>query len=270
MRLSRTHRTIDSTRLPVMLAATIATIATLAVPVSSAAASASAATAIGPGDLPACQHFYTGPIPTRPIVGGTDPGTLAPPVDLSSRLPAPTGISGSLNADGTVTFTFNRVPGAVAYRAFRNGQALQWIDDWGQSSFLVTDSAPCQNANYQVYAMSEDDTDPTAIGQISTAYVVGADDQLAPYSIPAGTQFTYTITSYNDTGQTALGYNAGLGFCAVDARYIPWGTRFTVPGYGSCYAADIGDWIEGNIVDVWLPGDEANNWGVQQQTITVN
>ena len=161
-------------------------------------------------------------------------------------------------------------PGAVAYRAFKNGQALQWIDDWGQPSFLVTDSAPCQNANYQVYAMSADNTDPSAIGQISTAYRVGGDNQLAPYSIPSGTTFTYTITSYNDGGQTALGYNAGLGFCAVDARTIPWGTRFTVPGYGSCYAADIGDWIEGSITDVWLPGGEANNWGVQQQTITIN
>jgi hypothetical protein len=44
-------------------------------------------------------------------------------------------------------FTFSRVPGAVAYRAFRNGQALQWISDWGQASFLVTDASPCQNAN---------------------------------------------------------------------------------------------------------------------------
>ncbi len=245
-------------------------IAALGVLVAPASTAGPARPAVSPRDLPACPFFYNGPIPTRPIVGGTDPGTLAPPVDISNRLPAPTGISGSLNANGTVTFTFNRVPGAVAYRAFKNGQALQWIDDWGQPSFLVTDSSPCQNANYQVYAMTEDNTDPSAIGQISTAYRVGSDNQLAPYSIPAGTTFTFTVTSYNDGGQTALGYNAGLGFCAVDARIIPWGTRFTVPGYGSCYAADIGDWIEGDITDVWLPGGEANNWGVQQQTITVN
>jgi 3D (Asp-Asp-Asp) domain-containing protein len=265
---SRARRQVGSTRLLVVLCAGIAAVGALIAPTASAATKAGPA--IDPGSLPVCQHFYTGPIPTRPIVGGTDPGTLAPPVDVSNRLPAPTRVSGTLNANGTVTFTFNRVAGAVAYRAFRNGQALQWISDWGQPSFLVTDSAPCQNANYQVYAMSADNTDPSVIGQISTSYQVGSDDQLAPYSIPSGTQFTYTITSYNDGGQTALGYDAGLGFCAVDARYIPWGTRFTVPGYGSCYAADIGDWIEGDIVDVWLPGGEANNWGVQQQTITIN
>ena len=55
----------------------------------------------------------------------------------------------------------------------------------------------------------------------------------------------------------------------MDARYVPLGTRFKVDGYGYCYAADIGLWIQGNIVDVWLPGSEADNWGVQQRTITV-
>jgi hypothetical protein len=98
-------------------------------------------------------------------------------------------------------FTFSRVPGAVAYRAFRNGQALQWISDWGQASFLVTDASPCQNANYQVYAMKGEDNSPASL-------------------------------SYNDLAQAALGYNAGSGICAVDARNIPWGTRFYVPGYG--------------------------------------
>lgn len=260
----KTHRRL---RILTLLSAGIAALGVLIAP----AASASPATAgISPSALPGCPFFYDGPIPTRPIVGGTDPGTLAPPVDLSNRLPAPGGISGSLGANGSVTFTFNRVPGAVAYRAFKNGQALQWIDDWGQPTLTVTDTAPCQNANYQVYAMTEDNTDPSAIGQISVAYRVGANNQLAPYTIPSGTTYTFMITSYNDGGQTALGYNAGLGFCAVDARVIPWGTRFTVPGYGSCYAADIGDWIEGSITDVWLPGGEANNWGVQQQTITIN
>jgi len=28
-------------------------------------------------------------------------------------------------------------------------------------------------------------------------------------------------------------------------------------------------WIQGEIVDVWLPGAEAVNWGVQRRTITV-
>ena len=228
-----------------------------------AAGPASAATS-----FPVCQHFYTGPIPDRPVTGGTDPGTLVPPVDVSSRLPAPGGVSGGVSGS-SVVFTFDRVPGAVAYRAFRNGQALQWISDWGQPTLTVTDNTPCQNANYQIYAMSDASGSEPSIGQISTSYVVGSDDRLAPYSIPRGTVFNYKVTSYNDTGQTALGYYAGPGFCAVDARNIPWGTRFTVPGYGNCYAADIGSWIKDDIVDVWLPGTEANDWGVQQLNLVV-
>jgi hypothetical protein len=51
--------------------------------------------------------------------------------------------------DRQVTFTFNRVPGAVAYRAFRMGKHCR-ISDWGQPGFLVTDASPCQNANYQI------------------------------------------------------------------------------------------------------------------------
>jgi 3D (Asp-Asp-Asp) domain-containing protein len=42
-----------------------------------------------------------------------------------------------------------------------------------------------------------------------------------------------------------------------------------VDGYGLCLAVDIGLWIQGPIVDVWLPGSEANDWGVQQRTITI-
>jgi 3D (Asp-Asp-Asp) domain-containing protein len=220
-------------------------------------------------DLPACQHFYTGPIPERPISGGHGPGPLVDPVNVSGRLPAPTGVSGGLGADGKVTFTFARVPGAVAYRAFRNGQALQWISDWGQASFMVTDASPCQNANYQLYAMTAEDNTPGSLGQISTSYRVNGSNQLAPYAMAKGTTLNYKVTSYNDVAQTALGYSAGPGFCAVDARNIPWGTRFFVPGYGHCYAADIGSWIKDDIVDVWLPGSQADDWGVQGLTLTV-
>ena len=56
----------------------------------------------------------------------------------------------------------------------------------------------------------------------------------------------------------------------MDARIIPWGTRLYVPGYGHCYAADIGSWIKDDIVDVWFPpGPAADNWGIQRLTLTV-
>lgn len=219
--------------------------------------------------LPACQHFYSGPIPDRPVTGGHGPGTLVGAADVGNRLPAPGSVSGGLGADGKVTFTFARVSGAKAYRAFRNGQALQWISDWGQPTLTVTDASPCQNANYQLYAMTAEDNSPGSLGQISTAYRLDGGNRLAAYRIPAGTTLNYRVTSYNDVAQTALGYNAGPGFCAVDARNIPWGTRFSVPGYGECYAADIGSWIKDDIVDVWLPGAQADAWGIQRLTLTV-
>jgi 3D (Asp-Asp-Asp) domain-containing protein len=219
--------------------------------------------------LPACQHFYTGPIPDRSPSPGVGPSPEIGAVSVGGRLPAPGGVVGALNANGTVTFTFNRVGGAQAYRAFRNGQALQWIDDWGQPTLQVTDSSPCQNANYQLLALGDKTGSAALLGQISTAYRVNAGNQLAAFRIPVGTRLTYTITSYNDNGQTALGYTAGAGFCAVDARNIPWGTRFYVPGYGHCFAADIGSWIKGDIADVWLPGTQADNWGVQVRQLVV-
>jgi 3D (Asp-Asp-Asp) domain-containing protein len=234
------------------------------------AATANATTTATNATLPACQHFYTGPIPARSPSPGTGPSPEISAVNISGRLPAPGGVTGGLGANGTVTFTFNRVTGAQAYRAFRNGQALQWIDDWGQPTLTVTDSAPCQNANYQIYAMADKAGSEHALGQISTAYRIDAANNLVPFRIPAGTTFTnYLVTSYNDGGQTASGYNAGAGFCAVDVRNIPWGTKFYVPGYGHCFAADIGSWIKDSIVDVWLPGVQANNWGVQVRTLVV-
>jgi hypothetical protein len=35
------------------------------------------------------------------------------------------------------------------------------------------------------------------------------------------------------------------------------------------YAADLGSWIKDAIVDAWLPGTQADNWGVQQRTLVV-
>jgi 3D (Asp-Asp-Asp) domain-containing protein len=220
--------------------------------------------------LPACQHFYTGTIPERGVSGGHGPGVEAAAYSVSNRLPAPTGVSGGLGVDGKVTFTFAKVPGAVAYRAFRNGQALQWISDWGQASFLVTDPKPCQNAHYQLYAMKAEDNSAASLGQITTSFQLNASNRLAPFSVPKGTKYNYRVSAYNDVAQTALGYNAGSGICAVDARIIPWGTRLFVPGYGHCYAADIGSWIKDDILDVWLPpGNQADNWGIQRLNLVV-
>jgi 3D (Asp-Asp-Asp) domain-containing protein len=222
----------------------------------------------GPGaSLPACPFWSTVTPPARVIGPSHNSTSQGPQISLSGRLPAPSTVTGSLSGS-SVTITFSRVTGATAYRVWRNSQSVGWIDDWGQATLSVTDTAPCRNAHYTVVALRSDASDAST-GALSQPYILADSGVVQPYAIPAGTQYQYEITSYNDPGQTASGYTTALGICAVDTRYIPWGTRFKVDGYGYCYAADIGTWIQGEIVDVWLPGAEAVNWGVQRRTITV-
>lgn len=56
-------------------------------------------------------------------------------------------------------------------------------------------------------------------------------------------------------GTTYTGVRVDHGICAVDPDYIPLGTRFYVPGYGECLAADIGGLINGYDVDLGFPDD---------------
>lgn len=218
--------------------------------------------------LAACQHFSNVVPPERPAGASHNSTTQGPVVDLSGRLPAPGNVRGTL-ASGSVKITFDRVAGAKAYRVWRNSQSVAWIDDWGQAAMSATDTTPCRQATYTVVALRSDGSDAST-GQLSQPYRLEDNGTVQPFALARGTQFTYKITSYNDAGQTASGYTAGLGICAVDTRYIPWGTRLTVDGYGHCYAADIGTWIQGQIIDVWLPGTEADAWGVQSRTVTVD
>jgi 3D (Asp-Asp-Asp) domain-containing protein len=227
-------------------------------------APAGAATASG---LPACKHFSDVKPPNRPPGPSHDSKSKGPKISLAGRLPAPSKVSGTY-AGGKVTITFNRVPGATAYRVWRNAQSVAWVSDWGQPALTAVDTHPCRHGNYTIVALRSDAGDAST-GQLSGAYRLEDRGVLAPFRLAAGTKLSYKVTSYNDGGLTASGYRAGLGKCAVDARFIPLGTRFQVAGYGWCYAADIGLWIQGSIVDIWLPGGEADNWGVQQRTITI-
>jgi 3D (Asp-Asp-Asp) domain-containing protein len=220
------------------------------------------------GGLAACKHFSNVVPPNRPPGPSHNSRSQGPKISLSGRLPAPGGVTGTYSG-GKVTITFSRVAGAKAYRVWRNGQSVAWVDDWGQAALVATDSAPCRRAFYTVVALRQGVASDASTGQLSQPYRLEDSGSLKAFHLAAGTRLTYKVTSYNDQGQTASGYLAGLGKCAVDARFIPWGTRFKVDGYGWCYAADIGTWIQGSIVDVWLPGTEADQWGVQSRTITI-
>ena len=221
--------------------------------------------------LPACP-FWDASVtpPARTVTPWVPPGQTASAVNFTSRPAAPT-LTGTL-ANGEVTVTVNPVPNAVAYRVWRDGVDVGYISYWGQTGPLtVTDTSPCQGAYYDVVAMYDTSGDDASLGQISVPYWLGDDGTLATGSgdVAPGTQISMMVTSYNDVGQTSSGLNSQLGVCATDPRVIPWGTYFTVPGYGTCYAADIGTWIQNDTVDVWLPGSQANGWGVQDRTVTV-
>jgi 3D (Asp-Asp-Asp) domain-containing protein/peptidoglycan hydrolase CwlO-like protein len=85
---------------------------------------------------------------------------------------------------------------------------------------------------------------------------------------PGGT-LVVSSTAYALPGHTASGLPVGQGICAVDPSVIPMGTRFDVPGYGSCVAADTGSAIIGDRIDVWVPTEgQAASWGRRDVTIT--
>ncbi len=85
---------------------------------------------------------------------------------------------------------------------------------------------------------------------------------------PGGT-LVVSSTAYALPGHTASGLPVGQGVCAVDPSVIPMGTRFDVPGYGSCVAADTGSAIIGDRIDVWVPSEaQAASWGRRDVTIT--
>jgi 3D (Asp-Asp-Asp) domain-containing protein/peptidoglycan hydrolase CwlO-like protein len=85
---------------------------------------------------------------------------------------------------------------------------------------------------------------------------------------PGGT-LSVSSTAYALPGNTASGLPTAQGVCAVDPSVIPMGTRFEVPGYGSCVAADTGSAIVGDRIDVWLSSEAlAASWGRRQVTIT--
>jgi 3D (Asp-Asp-Asp) domain-containing protein len=89
-----------------------------------------------------------------------------------------------------------------------------------------------------------------------------------PPSLAAGTTLSVASTAYSLPGHTASGLPVGPGICATDPRVIPLGTRFDVPGYGPCVAADTGSAVIGAMIDLWMPSERASVYGTQTITIT--
>jgi 3D (Asp-Asp-Asp) domain-containing protein len=89
-----------------------------------------------------------------------------------------------------------------------------------------------------------------------------------PPSLAAGSTLSVSSTAYSLPGHTASGLPVGPGICATDPRVIPLGTRFDVPGYGPCVAADTGSSVIGATIDIWMPNERASVYGTHTITIT--
>ncbi len=71
-------------------------------------------------------------------------------------------------------------------------------------------------------------------------------------------------------GRTATGVFVDKGICAVDPDFIPLGTRFFVPNYGPCLAADTGGAVKGNVIDLGFPESGGDpGWGNQYVEIYI-
>ncbi len=97
---------------------------------------------------------------------------------------------------------------------------------------------------------------------------------LAAFAVPAaaapepGSTLRVKATAYAGHQPTATGVKTRHGICAVDPDVIPLGTRFRVPGYGTCLAADVGGAVQGAFIDVWVRTERAAyRWGVRYVTI---
>ena len=67
-----------------------------------------------------------------------------------------------------------------------------------------------------------------------------------------------------------LGYPLRKGIAAVDPRVIPMGSRLYIEGYGSAIAADQGNAIKGNRIDLcFSTHQQALNWGIRKVRVTV-
>jgi 3D (Asp-Asp-Asp) domain-containing protein len=89
-----------------------------------------------------------------------------------------------------------------------------------------------------------------------------------PHTLAAGSTLAVSATAYSLPGHTASGLPVGPGICATDPRVIPLGTRFDVPGYGPCVAADTGSSVIGATIDIWMPNERASVYGTHTTTIT--
>lgn len=94
-----------------------------------------------------------------------------------------------------------------------------------------------------------------------------------------GRTLDMVATGYDNSYECNYPYYGGLsytgqplarGIVATDPNVIPMGTRLYIEGYGEAIAADQGNAIKGNRVDLYFDSRwEAMNWGMKTVTVTI-
>lgn len=115
------------------------------------------------------------------------------------------------------------------------------------------------------------------ISQAPQSEIIGYGTKIVPHTLDTpGGQITYWralemyAISYNVTSNggygTATGVPLAKGVAAIDPRYIAYGTRMYVPGYGEALAADTGGGIQGRMIDLGYTDEDYVSW---HQWVTV-
>lgn len=112
-----------------------------------------------------------------------------------------------------------------------------------------------------------------------TATTTSAPASVVAPAVSTAKEMTVTATAYTAycagcSGTTATGIdlrsNPNQKVIAVDPSVIPLGSRVWVEGYGEAIAGDTGGAIKGNIIDVFIPSQQAAlNWGRKTVKIKV-
>lgn len=150
-----------------------------------------------------------------------------------------------------------------------NGQPVQ------TAAANTTTEAPAQeSASNNVIEAPAPATAPAPAPAASTTTTEAA----APAEA-AGKTLTVTATAYTAncagcSGITSTGIdlraNPDAKVISVDPNVIPLGSKVYVEGYGNAIAGDTGGAIKGNIIDIFIPTQEAAvQWGRKQVKVTI-
>jgi len=98
-------------------------------------------------------------------------------------------------------------------------------------------------------------------------------------SVGRGRTLEMVATGYDDSWESNypyygapsyIGLPLARGIVATDPNVIPMGTRLYVEGYGEAIAADQGNAIKGNRIDLFFDSrQEALNWGMKTIKVTI-